>query len=189
MTCGLFAGGSQAAGPEAGQGRGARDPHAGAGAPAEGAGGEPRQAVRHDRAHHPGRTGAGDRPVLVDIEPEELGGLARGRRQSAGNSGDYATGFTDLAIGRSGSIAFLTRGQFALYAPFRMLGGIFNFFRSQFELQVKSFLSKKLLCIFFVVQHELKEVEDKFRKAMITNAQLDNDKASQTYQLELLKDR
>lgn len=38
-------------------------------------------------------------------------------------------------------------------------------------------------------QAELKEVEDRFRKAMIANAQLDNDKASQTYQLELLKDR
>lgn len=41
----------------------------------------------------------------------------------------------------------------------------------------------------FCKQHELKEVEDKFRKAMIANAQLDNDKAAQTYQLELLKDR
>lgn len=41
----------------------------------------------------------------------------------------------------------------------------------------------------FYQQHELKEVEDKFRKAMIANAQLDNDKAAQTYQLELLKDR
>ncbi|GLV32502.1 uncharacterized protein CBL_00788 [Carabus blaptoides fortunei] len=39
------------------------------------------------------------------------------------------------------------------------------------------------------VRHELKELEDKFRKAMIANAQLDNDKAAQTYQLELLKDR
>lgn len=39
------------------------------------------------------------------------------------------------------------------------------------------------------LQHELKEVEEKFRKAMIANAQLDNDKAAQTYQLELLKDR
>lgn len=38
-------------------------------------------------------------------------------------------------------------------------------------------------------QHELKEVEEKFRKAMIANAQLDNDKSAQTYQLELLKDR
>lgn len=36
---------------------------------------------------------------------------------------------------------------------------------------------------------ELKELEEKFRKAMIANAQLDNDKAAQTYQLELLKDR
>lgn len=41
----------------------------------------------------------------------------------------------------------------------------------------------------FSSQHELKEVEEKFRKAMIANAQLDNDKAAQTYQLELLKDR
>lgn len=41
----------------------------------------------------------------------------------------------------------------------------------------------------FCLQHELKEVEDKFRKAMVANAQLDNDKAAQTYQLELLKDR
>lgn len=40
-----------------------------------------------------------------------------------------------------------------------------------------------------MLQHELKELEDKFRKAMIANAQLDNDKAAQTYQLELLKDR
>ncbi|CAG2058779.1 unnamed protein product, partial [Timema podura] len=39
------------------------------------------------------------------------------------------------------------------------------------------------------VRHELKEVEDKFRKAMIQNAQLDNEKASLTYQVELLKDR
>ncbi|XP_066250992.1 leucine-rich repeat flightless-interacting protein 2 isoform X2 [Euwallacea similis] len=36
---------------------------------------------------------------------------------------------------------------------------------------------------------ELKEVEERFRKAMIANAQLDNDKAAHTYQLELLKDR
>ncbi|XP_056638022.1 leucine-rich repeat flightless-interacting protein 2 isoform X2 [Diorhabda sublineata] len=39
------------------------------------------------------------------------------------------------------------------------------------------------------LRHELKEVEEKFRKAMIANAQLDNDKTAQTYQLELLKDR
>lgn len=39
------------------------------------------------------------------------------------------------------------------------------------------------------LRHELKEVEEKFRKAMIANAQLDNDKMAQTYQLELLKDR
>lgn len=40
-----------------------------------------------------------------------------------------------------------------------------------------------------IFQHELKETEEKFRKAMILNAQLDNDKAALAYQLELLKDR
>nr|CAI5825046.1 unnamed protein product [Callosobruchus analis] len=39
------------------------------------------------------------------------------------------------------------------------------------------------------LRHELKELEEKFRKAMIANAQLDNDKTAQTYQLELLNDR
>ncbi|CAH2005227.1 unnamed protein product [Acanthoscelides obtectus] len=39
------------------------------------------------------------------------------------------------------------------------------------------------------LRHELKEVEEKFRKAMIANAQLDNDKTAQTYQIELLNDR
>ncbi|KAI8435353.1 hypothetical protein MSG28_003677 [Choristoneura fumiferana] len=39
------------------------------------------------------------------------------------------------------------------------------------------------------LRHDLKEVEEKFRKAMILNAQLDNDKAALGYQLELLKDR
>ncbi|XP_044732882.1 leucine-rich repeat flightless-interacting protein 2 isoform X2 [Chrysoperla carnea] len=39
------------------------------------------------------------------------------------------------------------------------------------------------------VRHELREIEEKFRKAMIANAQLDNDKASYTYQIELLKDK
>jgi predicted nuclease with TOPRIM domain len=40
-----------------------------------------------------------------------------------------------------------------------------------------------------LLQQELKEVEEKFRKAMIQNAQLDNEKSSLTYQVELLKDR
>jgi hypothetical protein len=39
------------------------------------------------------------------------------------------------------------------------------------------------------LQQELKEVEEKFRKAMIQTAQLDNEKSSLTYQVELLKDR
>lgn len=32
-------------------------------------------------------------------------------------------------------------------------------------------------------------MEERFRKAMITNAQLDNDRSSQAYQIDLLKDK
>ncbi|XP_054088192.1 leucine-rich repeat flightless-interacting protein 2 isoform X2 [Zeugodacus cucurbitae] len=39
------------------------------------------------------------------------------------------------------------------------------------------------------IRHELKDVEERFRKAMIANAQLDNERASQTYQIQLLKDK
>jgi chromosome segregation ATPase len=38
-------------------------------------------------------------------------------------------------------------------------------------------------------QLELKEFEEKFRKAMIANAQLDNEKSSYAYQVDLLKDK
>ncbi|XP_063974488.1 leucine-rich repeat flightless-interacting protein 2 isoform X1 [Diachasmimorpha longicaudata] len=39
------------------------------------------------------------------------------------------------------------------------------------------------------IRLELKEFEEKFRKAMIANAQLDNEKSSYSYQVELLKDK
>ncbi|KAH8355506.1 hypothetical protein KR093_000348 [Drosophila rubida] len=39
------------------------------------------------------------------------------------------------------------------------------------------------------IKYELKEIEERFRKAMITNAQLDNDRSSQTYEVKLLKDK
>lgn len=39
------------------------------------------------------------------------------------------------------------------------------------------------------MQLELKEFEEKFRKAMIANAQLDNEKSSYAYQVDLLKDK
>uniref|UniRef100_A0A1A9UHY4 Leucine-rich repeat flightless-interacting protein 2 n=1 Tax=Glossina austeni TaxID=7395 RepID=A0A1A9UHY4_GLOAU len=39
------------------------------------------------------------------------------------------------------------------------------------------------------IRYELKGVEERFRKAMIANAQLDNERASHTYQIQLLKDK
>ncbi|XP_035902585.1 leucine-rich repeat flightless-interacting protein 2 isoform X2 [Anopheles stephensi] len=39
------------------------------------------------------------------------------------------------------------------------------------------------------LRHELKDVEDRFRKAMIANAQLDNERSSLNYQIQLLKDK
>ncbi|XP_066901486.1 leucine-rich repeat flightless-interacting protein 2 isoform X6 [Halyomorpha halys] len=39
------------------------------------------------------------------------------------------------------------------------------------------------------IRSELREAEDKFRKAMIGNAQLDNEKTAAAYQVELYKDR
>lgn len=39
------------------------------------------------------------------------------------------------------------------------------------------------------IKTELKELEEKFRKAMITNAQLDNEKATLTFEVDLIKDR
>ncbi|KAG0717761.1 Leucine-rich repeat flightless-interacting protein 2 [Chionoecetes opilio] len=39
------------------------------------------------------------------------------------------------------------------------------------------------------MRNDLKELDEKFRKAMITNAQLDNEKATLTFEVELMKDR
>ena len=41
----------------------------------------------------------------------------------------------------------------------------------------------------FFLQNELKDLEEKFRKAMVNNAGLDNEKSALTYQVELLKDQ
>merc|ERR1719195_899974 len=39
------------------------------------------------------------------------------------------------------------------------------------------------------LKNELKDLEEKFRKAMVNNAGLDNEKSALTYQVELLKDQ
>lgn len=44
------------------------------------------------------------------------------------------------------------------------------------------------MLIFYIFVY-FQEVEERFRKAMIANAQLDNERASQTYQIQLLKDK
>ena len=43
--------------------------------------------------------------------------------------------------------------------------------------------------LLLLFQNELKDVEEKFRKAMVTNASMDNKKSALTYQVELLKDQ
>lgn len=43
--------------------------------------------------------------------------------------------------------------------------------------------------IISILQQEFKDLDEKFKKAMFHNAQLDNEKASFSYQVELLKDQ
>lgn len=54
--------------------------------------------------------------------------------------------------------------QFGFYFYFQFTDGVFRFINFQ-------------------------DVEERFRKAMIANAQLDNERASQSYQIQLLKDK
>jgi len=51
------------------------------------------------------------------------------------------------------------------------------------SLQNASVIFQTFFCIF--LQNELKEVEEKFRQAMVANAGLDNEKSSLTYQVRL----
>ncbi|KAH8273304.1 hypothetical protein KR018_008295 [Drosophila ironensis] len=74
-------------------------------------------------------------------------------------------------------------------SPRLVYGGVLNIARAtasrrssedSLEDEGRSFRDCKL---------ELKDVEERFRKAMITNAQLDNDRTSQAYEVKLLKDK
>ena len=48
---------------------------------------------------------------------------------------------------------------------------------------------KKLNKLNCDLQENLHEMEEKYRKAMVTNAQLDNEKQALLYQVDCLKDR
>lgn len=50
------------------------------------------------------------------------------------------------------------------------------------------FMPSLIACICIILTFR-QDVEERFRKAMIANAQLDNERASQTYQIQLLKDK
>ncbi|CAH0406698.1 unnamed protein product [Chilo suppressalis] len=90
------------------------------------------------------------------------------------NSGSLRATVADFkdSVGRRGATRLSSLGSGSLHSPRR----------SSEDSADDTFSIKDL-------RHELKEVEEKFRKAMILNAQLDNDKAALGYQLELLKDR
>ncbi len=51
-------------------------------------------------------------------------------------------------------------------------------------MNLKQFKTKQIIITF---QNELREVEEKFRQAMVQNAGLDNEKSSLTYQVNFLK--
>ena len=60
-----------------------------------------------------------------------------------------------------------------------------SFYLAIYIANVKYHLKVRIIPL----QLELKEFEEKFRKAMIANAQLDNEKSSYAYQVDLLKDK
>ncbi|KAJ8725386.1 hypothetical protein PYW08_003569 [Mythimna loreyi] len=106
-----------------------------------------------------------------EIRMRELERQQREQEDHADKAYDMYAGKTPETVGRRGATR-LTSLSPAVHSP-----------RRSSEDSVDDGFSMKDL------RHELKEVEEKFRKAMILNAQLDNDKAALGYQLELLKDR
>ncbi|PZC81600.1 hypothetical protein B5X24_HaOG212524 [Helicoverpa armigera] len=104
-----------------------------------------------------------------EIRMRELERQQREQEDHADKAYDMYAGKTPETVGRRPRLAALSP---AVHSPRR----------SSEDSADDGFSIKDL-------RHELKEVEEKFRKAMILNAQLDNDKAALGYQLELLKDR
>ncbi|KAH9634788.1 hypothetical protein HF086_012202 [Spodoptera exigua] len=106
-----------------------------------------------------------------EIRMRELERQQREQEDHADKAYDMYAGKTPESVGRRGGTRLASLSP-AVHSPRR----------SSEDSMDDGFSIKDL-------RHELKEVEEKFRKAMILNAQLDNDKAALGYQLELLKDR
>ncbi|XP_022820048.1 leucine-rich repeat flightless-interacting protein 2 isoform X1 [Spodoptera litura] len=106
-----------------------------------------------------------------EIRMRELERQQREQEDHADKAYDMYAGKTPESVGRRGGTRLASLSP-AVHSPRR----------SSEDSMDDGFSVKDL-------RHELKEVEEKFRKAMILNAQLDNDKAALGYQLELLKDR
>ncbi|XP_048479258.1 leucine-rich repeat flightless-interacting protein 2 isoform X2 [Plutella xylostella] len=105
-----------------------------------------------------------------EIRMRELERQQREQENNADKAYDMYAGKTETAVRRGGA-------RLAALAP-----GLHSPRRSSEDSVDDSFSLKDL-------RHELKEVSEKFRAAMILNAQLDNDKAALRYQLEQLRDQ
>lgn len=198
----FVSGRSQIMGEEAGARGGAGDPDAGAGAYPEGAGRERGPSVRHAGGGGTtgGCSGPGHHRKTPAGESQKFRGLAGGRRRRrwrrklAGIEGE-STFFSCVVPFhfRTSTATYSSRLTFvSLEIDLFLTGDSLDGFQKRVT-EPGSFIvadmQTNMILNGLIFQHELKEVEEKFRKAMIANAQLDNDKTSQTYQLELLKDR
>ncbi|XP_049866775.1 leucine-rich repeat flightless-interacting protein 2 isoform X2 [Pectinophora gossypiella] len=123
-----------------------------------------------DQQNHAEQRLAARRAARAEAREIRMRELERQQREQENNADKAYDMYSETAIRRGGGrLAALSPA--ALHSP-----------RRSSEDSDDTFSIKDL-------RHELKEVEEKFRKAMILNAQLDNDKAALGYQLELLKDR
>ncbi|CAB3234721.1 unnamed protein product, partial [Arctia plantaginis] len=128
-----------------------------------------------DQQNHAEQRLAARRAARAEAREIRMRELERQQREQE----DHADKAYDMYAGKTETVGRRDRTRLAALSP---ASSVLSPRRSS-EDSVDDLFSMKDL------RHELKEVEEKFRKAMILNAQLDNDKAALGYQLELLKDR